>query len=72
MDFNELVLCASEKVAGFLGYNKGLKEHQRLIMLELMKKRDVFGILPTGYGNLYTTPVCLCFVMIFFMKSHPL
>ena len=50
MAFDQLVLCVAEKVAGFLGY-KELKEHQKQIILELMKKRDVFGILPTGYGK---------------------
>lgn len=51
MAFDHLVLCAAEKVAGFLGYSDGLREHQKRIILELMKKRDVFGILPTGYGK---------------------
>ena len=40
MAFNQLVLCAAEKVARFLGY-EGLKERQRQIILEIMKKRDV-------------------------------
>ena len=40
MGFDQLVLCAAEKVAEFLGY-EGLKEHQRQIILEIMKKRDV-------------------------------
>lgn len=50
MAFHHLVLSTAEKVAGFLGYD-GLREHQKRIILELMNKRDVFGILPTGYGK---------------------
>ena len=50
MAFDHLVSCAAEKIADFFGYN-GLREHQKRIILELMKKRDVFGILPTGYGK---------------------
>ena len=61
MAFDHLVLCGAEKIAGFLGYN-GLREHQKRIILELMKKRDVFGILPTGYGKslCYTSMPLLC------------
>ena len=50
MAFDQLVLCVAEKVARILGY-KGLKESQRQIILEVMNKRDIFGILPTGYGK---------------------
>ena len=47
---NQEVLSAAEKIARFLGYTE-LKEGQRQILNEIMKKRDVFGILPTGYGK---------------------
>jgi len=50
MAFHHVILSTAEKIAGFLGYD-GLREHQRRIILELMNKRDVFGILPTGYGK---------------------
>ena len=40
MGFDQLFLCAAEKFTEFLGY-EGLKEHQRQIILEIMKKTDV-------------------------------
>ena len=47
---NQEVLNAAKKIARFLGYTE-LKEGQRQIINEIMKKRDVFGILPMGYGK---------------------
>ena len=37
---------AAEEVAGF-----PLKEKQKEIMQALLNEKDVFGILPTGYGK---------------------
>ena len=54
MGFDQLVLCAAEKAAEFLGY-EGLKEHQRQIILEIMKKRDVVLCDFIGYYRFPTT-----------------
>ena len=67
MGFDKLVLCAAEKVAEFLGY-EGLKEHQRQIILELMKKRDVVLRDFIGYHNLYTLSTDGCFYLSYFAQ----
>lgn len=44
------VECVGNKVARFLGYDC-LKPEQRLVLKEILKSRDVFAVLPTGYGK---------------------
>ena len=43
-------LSAVDTVAKNLGYNS-LKDEQKVILQELLKIRDVFAVLPTGYGK---------------------
>ena len=50
MATEEQILSAGEKAAKFLGYN-GLKEDQKAVLIDLVKNRDVFAILPAGYGK---------------------
>ena len=47
---DEEVSLVAEKVVNLLGY-KMLKDGQRRVIVEVIKKRDVFAILPTGYGK---------------------
>ena len=47
---DEEVSLVAEKVVNLLGF-KMLKDGQRRIIVEIIKKRDVFAILPTGYGK---------------------
>ena len=42
---------AAEEVAKRLGYKDGLKDLQRQVVAGLVGGRDVFGVLPTGYGK---------------------
>ena len=41
---------AVDTVAKRLGYNS-LKDKQKVIFQELLEIRDVFAVLPTGYGS---------------------
>ena len=43
-------LLAVEKVAKVLGYT-AFKDEQKVVLEKLLKTRDVFAILPTGYGK---------------------
>ena len=43
-------LSAVDTVAKSLGYNC-LKDEQKVILQELLKNRDIFAVLPTGYGK---------------------
>ena len=47
---DEDVERAGYKVARFLGYDY-LKPEQRVVLRAVLKPRDVFAILPTGYGK---------------------
>ena len=44
------LVCAKEAAARNLGYS-ALKEEQGKVIVEFMNGRDVFVILPTGYGK---------------------
>ena len=45
------VEVAAEVVTKHLGYKDGLKDLQRQVVAGLVGGRDVYGVLPTGYGK---------------------
>ena len=49
-DMNRIQACVTE-VAGLLCYTS-LKDEQRLCMAEFISGRDVFVVLPTGFGKI--------------------
>lgn len=49
-DFQEVLRHAIEKAVKYLGYTK-VKELQWTVIAEVVSGRDVFVVLPTGFGK---------------------
>ena len=60
----EFIKGVIDRVVKNLGYNE-VKELQFKVMLEILNGRDVFAVLPTGYGK------SLCYGCLPLVKSHP-
>ena len=55
-DEDTRIKSAVDKAAGLLGYSE-VKELQWNVIFEVIKGRDVFAVLPTGYGKSLCLPL---------------
>ena len=63
----EFIKGIIDRVVKNLGYNE-VKELQFKVMLEILNGRDVFAVLPVGYGK----SLCYgCLPLVRISKSHP-
>ena len=61
---------AANKSAVRLGYSLGMKEEQMEVVVAFMTGKDVFAVLPTGFGKSLICYACLPFAFAEVEKSE--